>query len=722
MDRTLRRRAATKRFGLSIRTRLVLVSAALLVVPWIGYQYIQAMESYLRSNQEAQLLSRAQVVAALLREKTDIFALGASGRARTRRHLYVRPLDTAIQLDGYAEDWEPFRQRFEDYSRDHVLFAADDYRPASLSFRHQLGTRGNYLYAIFMVRDESVVYRAPRGLRLDKSDHLKISMTDAQGQLVRYQLATIAPGWVNAHRMPTDGGAVPLAAEVRIKGEWQETAAGYNVEIRIPLSLLGDKLAFAVGDVDDPGARSLRHVVGTAAVDNTENLATIVVPSPQAEHLLQQLERPHTRVWVIDSSYRVIAQAGDLRATDTDTGDTQGRNVPAGLLRLFYEAVLPRPNGAFHDSLSSASRLEGEEFALALRGEAATRWRKTSDPELNVLTATYPVRSGDTVLGAVAIEETNSSILILQNRAIETLINISLPAFFLAAAALLVFATRLSLRVRRLRDDAENAIAADGRVRAAIAPDRANDELSDLRRSFAQMLARLAQYNSYLETMAGKLAHELRTPIAVVRSSLDNLETNGAQGDGRVFITRAQEGIERLNDILTRMSEATRLEQTLQHETPLRFDVGEVVAGCLSGYRLAHDKQQFELHTAAPDATSLDVLGSPELIAQMLDKLIANAVDFADPGTPVIVRLQRSNGSVCLSVVNQGPPLPETMRQELFDSMVSVRSSESGQPHLGLGLYIVRLIADFHGGNVKAENRADTRGVVFHVTLPLAGT
>ena len=87
----------------------------------------------------------------------------------------------------------------------------------------------------------------------------------------------------------------------------------------------------------------------------------------------------------------------------------------------------------------------------------------------------------------------------------------------------------------------------------------------------------------------------------------------------------------------------------------------------------------------------------------------------------MVVRLQRLDKSVRLSVINQGPPLPETMRDDLFDSMVSVRGSRSDRPHLGLGLYIVRLIADFHDGRVRAENLADARGVAFHITLPLAG-
>jgi len=72
-------------------------------------------------------------------------------------------------------------------------------------------------------------------------------------------------------------------------------------------------------------------------------------------------------------------------------------------------------------------------------------------------------------------------------------------------------------------------------------------------------------------------------------------------------------------------------------------------------------------------------------------------------------------------VSNRGPRLPESMAGKLFDSMVSVRSGGgNGEPHLGLGLYIVRLIAEFHGGRAEALDREDGSGVVMRVRCPLA--
>jgi signal transduction histidine kinase len=235
------------------------------------------------------------------------------------------------------------------------------------------------------------------------------------------------------------------------------------------------------------------------------------------------------------------------------------------------------------------------------------------------------------------------------------------------------------------------------------------------------MLDRLAQYNRYLETMAGKLSHELRTPVTVVKSSLENLELYDLDKEAKAYTTRAREGVERLNNILTRMSEATRLEQTIQKEQPTDFDLEKVITSCVKGYEIAKPEQAFELEVIKEtDDTTLNIKGAPDLIAQMLDKLISNAISFTDDGKAIIVRLEQQDDKVLLSVLNEGPPLPQEMQESLFDSMVSVRSKKGEQPHLGLGLYIVRLIAEFHEGQASARNRSDVTGAQFTVVLPLS--
>jgi signal transduction histidine kinase len=182
---------------------------------------------------------------------------------------------------------------------------------------------------------------------------------------------------------------------------------------------------------------------------------------------------------------------------------------------------------------------------------------------------------------------------------------------------------------------------------------------------------------------------------------------------------RAQEGLARLTQILTRMSEAARLEQGLSDVERERFDLVPVVTGCVEGYRLAYPTATLR-YTAPLEALRVD--GAPDLVAQMLDKLVANAVEFARGGAIEVI-LEGVGTEIRLAVANAGPALPEGMEGRLFESMVSVRTGgEAGEPHLGLGLYIVRVIAAFHGGVATAANQSDATGVVVTVTLPRAAT
>jgi two-component system, OmpR family, sensor histidine kinase ChvG len=112
------------------------------------------------------------------------------------------------------------------------------------------------------------------------------------------------------------------------------------------------------------------------------------------------------------------------------------------------------------------------------------------------------------------------------------------------------------------------------------------------------------------------------------------------------------------------------------------------------------------------------VEGSPDLIVQMLDKLMDNAADFCPPGGRIDLTLE-TDARVCrVAVTNPGPLLPPQLDGRLFESLVSHRPASESKPHLGLGLYIVRLIGDFHHASVTATNLPDQSGVVFTVELP----
>ena len=440
--------------------------------------------------------------------------------------------------------------------------------------------------------------------------------------------------------------------------------------------------------------------------------------SPEIAQIIEGLSRTTARIWVIDRDGTVLARAGSLKPPAPQVPpESAWERIGRATIGRLYQLVLDQPAEDFDDDAATRGAPSGRDVEGALAGILTTDRRKTSDGKAMIVSAAHPVWVGDRVRGVVVAEETGNAVVAERNRAFERLFNIVLAVLLVGSLALTAYATWLSSRIRRLRDDAERAIDESGRIRGALASSNAGDEIGDLSRSFSSVLARLAEYASYQEKMASRLSHELRTPIAVVRSSLDNLRAAPLPDDARVYIARAQDGLTRLAQILTRMSEAARLEQSLSDVDRAAFDIVPVVRGCVDGVRLVYPDARIALD-APPQP--IVVHGAPELIAQMLDKLLANAVEFANGGA-IDVSVARADGSVHLAVANDGPPLPEDMTGRLFESMVSVRpGGESGVPHLGLGLYIVRVIAQFHGGTAQAANRTDGTGVVVSVTLPAA--
>jgi signal transduction histidine kinase len=364
-----------------------------------------------------------------------------------------------------------------------------------------------------------------------------------------------------------------------------------------------------------------------------------------------------------------------------------------------------------------AGRIAAPAVRKALAGEATTAWYGNSPDRESIVAAAVPIAGPSGPAGAVLLEQASDPIRTLSDRALVRLMSLTVLASVLVAAGLLGYASWLTARVRRLAHAAENALGPRGEIRTAIPGARSADELGDLARSFTHLLERLREHTDYLRTLASKLSHELRTPLAVVTTSLDNLEHERVAPSTEAYLARQRQGAERLDAILAAMSEATQLEQAIEATQAERFDVAAVVTACCGAYRDVYKDRTFACRVEARNTAAV---GSGELMAQLLDKLADNAASFSAPGSTVEIALEESGGELVLGVTNRGPLLPAKMRRELFDSLVSIREQRDGRPHLGLGLYVVALIAKFHGGRVEADDLPDGSGVVFRVSMPKA--
>ena len=683
-----------KKVRFTIRLKLLVLSLAVLSIPLLGYEYLRELNRYLRTGLESSLMDAARAAAGPLHEQYTLFPYTHD---RAENSLFIQKLQTPIQLDGYIDDWLDYLAWSKVYQEEN----------SELSFKLILGQIENNLQILLQVQDPHVTYQKPDSETILNSDHVELVIADEYSVKRRYYFATSAPGRFNPFQIDTVIDEWYEEKEhiryiTNISAEWQQTESGYNLEISLPLYLVNARLGFIVRSIEGSGDVTVESSVGTAGAYTSTMPGRLLKPSSEIERVISRLDdRDGRRVWVLDSAAQVLSTLGKLQKDFSDQP-----------LNIFYSIILPMVPKNFKDDLAGASRLEGDEIMLALQGSVASRWRVSPDGKAIIVSAAAPIWIDDEVRGVVVVEETTNSILMLQRNALVSLFNKTLLVFFIITLTLLIYATRLSLRLRRLSLDASEAIDEYGRVVGKIAGSRASDEIGDLSRSYAAMLERLKEYNNYMESLASKLSHELRTPMAVVQSSLDNLEPHIAE-DGSDYLVRAQDGIKRLNVLVLRLSEAARLEQALQTADLESVDLTDLINRCGEGYKLAYPDSDFKVTTPL---IKIEKNISADLFTQMLDKLISNAVDFSLPGKPIEIILQ-NNKTTEISIINYGSVLPDEMKAQLFNSMVSFRKKKDEQPHLGLGLHIARLIAEFHHAEITANNLPQNEGVVFKISF-----
>ena len=475
----------------------------------------------------------------------------------------------------------------------------------------------------------------------------------------------------------------------------------------------------AAQNSEEEERRRLVALFGSSDPVTASSLGAAYQPSEDIEKILAVVAKNASRIWVVDSHLRVRGLTGNLntgegQATITSEMPTAFRRMMRPLINAFFPAD---PTQAVTDDPVLTERAVMSQVDRALNGEPTQLWRNAKDARTALLSAAQPIWVGDEIVGAVVVEESTRGTQAITVAALESLLTTSSIVFLVGCLALVLFAWRLAVRVERLRLDADRAIDAHGRITGAISGSTAQDEIGALARTLEDVLQRLARYNTYLEQIAARLAHELRTPVAVVRSSLDNLRHAEIAPADHVYIERADEGVRRLSLLIARMSEASQLEGMLHGSEKETFDLLAVVSGCIDGYRAAYPSNQFELIRSA---NGIQFNGLPDTIAQLLDKLIQNAIDFSIPGSSIVTSVSLDTKQAILTVENRGALMSAEVLSTLFTSMVSVRDNSTNQrSHLGLGLYIARLITDFHGGSINATNLRDGTGVRFELRLPI---
>jgi len=674
-----------------LRNQLLALSLLTLLLPWSGWKLVQELENFLRQAEENALLTTAHTLTQVLPAQYLAELKLARGQALPLRQLTMEPI-----ADGYITDWPEVHQN--------LSFESPG---GQLKLDLLAGRFGTHYYLALKVTDPGEIRATTFNTGAnDVSERAGVVLyvQSNRGQF-SYMISTEAPGPFTVNSQAGNG--------TRLNAAWMDDADGYTVELSLP----GDVERISIGAVAPAFTMqgvSFERYAGTLDGRQQGQWLELVSRHDGVSQWLTRTVPENTRAWLVQSDAWVVADSGPADTADSELTWAK---------RMLYQVVADSDMALREDHAQWPVRIQAAVIDTALQGGSGSLWSRDADSAAVYNLVAVPVVdteistgvSDGRAIGAVVLETRSEGLLLMTNRALGRFSLIAVLLVVVLAAGLWLFASRLSHRVQRLSGAVSRAMDHSGRV-SDLPLTTSADELGELARNTEKLLKAVAEYTNYLQKLAGRLSHELKTPIAITRSSLENLASQHLDPDARQYLLRAQEGLDRQAAIVSAMSEAQRLEGSVRTAEWDTINLGDMLRHSTDAYRSVNPLRKINLDLPAERC---EIRCAPDLIAQALDKLVDNAISLSADDCRVDISLRQEEGALLICVANSGTRLPDVLHEKLFDSLVSLRENQGKSQHLGLGLHIVRLVAEAHGGRVSARNLPDDKGVEFTIRLPV---
>lgn len=448
-----------------------------------------------------------------------------------------------------------------------------------------------------------------------------------------------------------------------------------------------------------------------------DQAATVGEPVPaldpaRASEILRLLANPGVqRARLFDAQGQLVADSDWIadRVEQRPLPPARPRGSPATLPE---EAARPRPT-------PGREALEAE-VRRALEGQRVSGVRR-ADPGGRVVSVSFPIRHVQAVLGVLTVEAGDvDSIIARQRAALAPFILLSIGVTLLSSALL---TTLVALPVRRLARAADRVRLS--RVRSISLPDlsRRRDELGDLTRALEAMTDAQSERMGAIERFAADVAHEIRNPLTSLRSAVETLDLV-SEPEAKARLNRViRQDIQRMDRLVTDISNASRLDAELSREAPRPFDLGRLLEDIVQTYAAARREGEPGV-TLAGTQGETPVLGREGPAGQVFRNLVDNARSFSPADGTVRLSLSREGGWAVVRVEDDGPGIPPENLETVFERFYTSRPRGTAfGGNSGLGLSIARQIVEAQGGTLVAENRTDPAGdrigARFVVRLPL---
>ncbi len=353
--------------------------------------------------------------------------------------------------------------------------------------------------------------------------------------------------------------------------------------------------------------------------------------------------------------------------------------------------------------------IDFDEVMSALEGESARALRSDGEGGI-ILSVAVPVQYYKEVMGAVLLSREGEDILATLRSVRFDVLKIFAITLAVTVLLSLYLAGTIARPIHNLAEAAERVRRHHDRHETIPDFTAQGDEIGDLSGAFRDMTEALWQRMDAIESFAADVAHEIKNPLTSLRSAVETAASVKDPEQQRKLLAVVLDDIQRIDRLISDISDASRLDAELSRATRAPVDVAGLLATLGDMHNTTSGGAEGpSLTVEAESGTDFHVPAIEGRLVQVLRNLIANAVSFSPAGGHITCRVTRESGEdgeyVTVTIEDQGPGIPENKRETIFERFYTERpEGEKFGLHSGLGLSISRQIVEAHGGTLYAEN------------------
>ncbi len=447
-------------------------------------------------------------------------------------------------------------------------------------------------------------------------------------------------------------------------------------------------------------------------------IARSLPPPRRAQALAAIASSTRSRIRLYDASGRLVADSWSLTGPTYELRDPSKerwmKDAARALDRGFNLLVGAQYAPDFVEPSNDLITAWPEAYQ-AQQANAVTSKVRTAPDLTPVMSAAAPVDGG------ALLVTSNERSLIKSMRSQRAALALAMGLSIFISVLLSLFLARTIVRpLRRIALAAHRVRLGRAReVRVPRLPSR-RDEIGLLARSVADMSQSLRQRIDNIEAFAADVTHELKNPLASLRSALDGAEAVKDAKLRKRLMDVAQADVLRLDRLISDISEAARTDAELARARFEPVDLGPLIEQLVDAWQTRRERGDARIAFARPRKESTLVLGDPGRLARAIDNILDNAISFSPAGGLVEVAASRVGNQVRIRIDDEGPGVPPEAREAIFNRFHSIRpDSEQFGRHSGLGLAIARAIVEGHDGEISVYDRDDApSGARFIIALP----